>query len=537
MQRTVSVANPANQRITYGYDPTSNRTRLVTPDGGYFTYTWDQAGRIARLVNPYSEITTFGFDAIGRQSVQVLGNSTRASWTYDAANNITRLANIASGGATLSSFSYLVDPVGNRRRVVEASGDRVSWTYDASYQLRSEQRSGVNAYYVTHTWDPVGNRLVKIDGGVRTTATYNAANELVWTNDGTGRTTFTFDGSGNLSRQLSPAVARTSYSWDGENQLSKIILPSSVINTMIYNADGLRVEKDDSTGTTKSVWDGQNVLLDANASNITQALYTLQPKLFGNLLSQYRGSSSFYQFDALGSAIGLTNSLQSVTDSYLYKAFGDLLTSSGSTTNPYRFVGHTGYRFDPDSGKFYARQRNYDVAAARWLSPDLLLPVRPPNLYTYCANRPTKLIDPSGLFDGGVTPFVGEPDPFGGINPYQSPPLDPTVAASIAEKILFWCAIGGGVAVGIGDLEDFFAGRPFRPDVGRVICLGLAGCLFGGCVAAVLSLGITTVVGGVAAAALCAAMFVITCDICVDVFACSRPFFCPDIPGPQGVFD
>ena len=54
----------------------------------------------------------------------------------------------------------------------------------------------------------------------------------------------------------------------------------------IYNGDGQRVRKIDSTGTTKHVWDGQNILLETDGSNIIQVVYTLQPMLYGNLISQ-----------------------------------------------------------------------------------------------------------------------------------------------------------------------------------------------------------------------------------------------------------
>jgi RHS repeat-associated protein len=398
LQRLQSVTSPATQRITYAYNSTSNRTRLVTPDGGYFTYSWDAAGRISVMQNPLNEVTTFGFDALGRQSVQVLGNSTRASWTYDSANNITNLTNLNSSGVALSSFAYLYDAVGNRLRVIEANGDRVSWSYDGTYQLTHEIRDGVNAYNITHTWDPVGNRLVTADGGALTTATYNAANELICSNNGTGRTTFTFDGASNPSHELSPTLDRSTYTWDSENRLLKVSLPKSVINTMTYNADGLRVEKVDSSGTTKSLWDGQNILLDTNASNVTQTLYTLEPGMFGNLLSQSRsGMSSFFQFNAIGSIVGLTNLGQAVTDSYRYHAFGTSLNTTGSTLNPYRYVGRRGYRYDAELSDYYVRARYLSPDLTRWLSQDPSGFGRAEGLYQYVHNNPVILTDPSGL--------------------------------------------------------------------------------------------------------------------------------------------
>lgn len=500
LQRAVSVTNSANQRITYGFDQVSNRTRLVTPDGGYFTYTWDATSRISNLLNPLLERTTFGFDAIGRQSFQVLGNSTRASWAYDAANNIANLANLNSSGAALSSFAYLYDPVGNRQRVVEANGDRVSWAYDATYQLTHEIRDGANAYEVTHIWDPVGNRLVKIDGGVRTTATYNTANELVWVNDGTGRTTFAFDGTGNLARELSPALARTSYSWDGDNRLLAVSLPSAIINTMVYNAGGLRVEKVDSSGTTKSLWDGQNVLLDANASNVTQALYTLQPSPFGSLLSQSRGgASSFYLFDALGSTAGLSDNLQVVTDSYLFKAFGELLARSGSSRNTSRFAAREGYLFDQDLLAYYLRNREYSPRRAAFYSPRRRVGTNMPGSYVYVWNNPVALTDPSG-----------EPLP---------------VIAGAALGILLVCLEGagaGGLAQGIADvIEDLINGVPVSVDWGAVECSALTGCWDFMCV----TFGAVTILTS-PLAPVCLYIGNSMCNFCTLQLGCRLPYIC-----------
>ena len=103
------------------------------------------------------------------------------------------------------------------------------------------------------------------------------------------------------------------------------------MNTFTYNGDGQRVQKQDSTGTTRHVWDGQNILLETDGSNIIQVVYTLEPAVYGNLISQRRsGTTSFYLFDGLGSTTQLANSTGSVTDSYLYDSFGDILLK-GST--------------------------------------------------------------------------------------------------------------------------------------------------------------------------------------------------------------
>ena len=48
-------------------------------------------------------------------------------------------------------------------------------------------------------------------------------------------------------------------------------------DTFTYNGDGQRVQKLDSTGTTKHIWDGENILLETDGSNVIQVVYTLKP--------------------------------------------------------------------------------------------------------------------------------------------------------------------------------------------------------------------------------------------------------------------
>ena len=106
-----------------------------------------------------------------------------------------------------------------------------------------------------------------------------------------GVTTSTYDGDGNLLTSVAPGNQWTTNTWDGENRLTQAALPSGIVDSFVYNGDGQRVQKQDSTGTTNHVWDGQNIVLETNASNIIQAVYTLEPNLYGNLISQSRRRS------------------------------------------------------------------------------------------------------------------------------------------------------------------------------------------------------------------------------------------------------
>ena len=101
---------------------------------------------------------------------------------------------------------------------------------------------------------------------------------------------------------MTPSAARTTYVWDIDNRMTKALLPAGLRNTSMYNGEGQRVQREDSSGTAKFIWDEENILVETDSGGTTQAQSTLEPAFYGNLLSQRRsGASSWHLFDALGS--------------------------------------------------------------------------------------------------------------------------------------------------------------------------------------------------------------------------------------------
>jgi len=119
-----------------------------------------------------------------------------------------------------------------------------------------------------------------------------------------------------------------------------------------------------------------------------------------DLLSQPpSGATSYYLQDAQGSTRTLTDASGNVTDTYAYTAFGETLSHSGASVNPYRY---TGQQFDALTGLYYLRARYYDPALGRFLSRDpaepLLTAPHELNRYVYVADNPLNAADPSGRF-------------------------------------------------------------------------------------------------------------------------------------------
>ncbi|MBS0265752.1 MAG: RHS repeat-associated core domain-containing protein, partial [Planctomycetes bacterium] len=163
----------------------------------------------------------------------------------------------------------------------------------------------------------------------------------------------------------------------------------------------MRVEKDSPSSTRKLIYDGQNILHETDGSNLTQAAYTLEPKEFGNLVSERQNQSGtwvqvYYAFDGLGSTDSLTDASQVITDTYTYFAFGVIKASTGTTTNLFTWVGQLGYVRDTETGEYQLHLRQLLPDRGRFKSQDPAGVGPDANMYRLASNEPVNRTDPSG---------------------------------------------------------------------------------------------------------------------------------------------
>jgi len=429
LNRLAAVVTPGPRTISYDFDAAGNRSLLVDPDAGRTTYSYDGRRLLSSLVNAYGERTTWQYDVAGRPTTMTHGNASIAETDYDAAGRIASVRNLKSDRSVLSVFNYSYDAGGNRTGVQEANGDRVTWSYDATNQLARERRSGTNAYDVTFTYDAAGSRLTRLEGGTTTTYSYDAANQLNTEVTPSQRTTYSYDANGN-TQVINAAGQLTTYSWDIEDHITGVQLPAGSRNTFSYDGDGRRRRMEESASARDLLWDGENVLREQDGASLV-AQYTHAPERYGLLVSQRRGNAtSYHHFDALGSTERLTDSFQAALISYLYRAFGEQTTLSGSHANPLTWVGRLGYYRQADSADYWLRARVYRPTVGRFVSRD---PVRQANLYLWPGNSPVVIADPtgrngrrslpSGVWDMRNVPTTpdGQPAPGYGNAPNQRP--------------------------------------------------------------------------------------------------------------------
>jgi RHS repeat-associated protein len=119
---------------------------------------------------------------------------------------------------------------------------------------------------------------------------------------------------------------------------------------------------------------------------------------------------SYFHFDQIGSTLALTGANGDVSDAYAYTPYGVLLSHSGSSTQPFTYIGESGVRSEAAASLYDMRARYYDPVSARFLSPDPMWPrpTQPASLnpYQYSLRNPTLYSDPLGLCETGNSATV-----------------------------------------------------------------------------------------------------------------------------------
>jgi YD repeat-containing protein len=364
----------------YWYDANYNRISLTDEQGNGTSYAYDADNQLTQITRgPY--LTTFQYDNVGNRTRKTLANGAYAVYNYNNRNWLTSVENRKSDNTLISSYAYMHDAVGNRLTMTEANGDVTTYGYDTIYRLITEQKRNnqqQTLYTYAYSYDGVGNRETMTHNGQQTSYSYDANNKLTSYVDAGGTTSFGYDGNGNTTSMTQPGPIVTTYGYDYENRLVSVAKPGYTAN-YTYAADGLRLRVQESTNPNPDRWmqydgvrpvlesllDSQGNLQTILAKYVWEGNSYYDPLVFGYIGGAWRHPL----YDGLGSTRQLINQTdQAVTDTYSYEAFGNLLASTGTTPNPYRYVGSLGY-YQTGSSLQHLGARYYMPEIGRFLRP------------------------------------------------------------------------------------------------------------------------------------------------------------------------
>jgi RHS repeat-associated protein len=418
------VTYPSGRYLQFTY-LNGRRVRMVDQDGFTVCYHYDDVGRLDSLRDGSGAlIVSYHYDGAGRLDRKLMGNGTYTTYQYDAASEVHLIVNYAPDGSVISRFCYVYDNFGRPTSVNTLTGT-TTYTCDADGQLTSVTLPGGRT--ITYQYDANGNRVAVTDGGVMTTYISNNLNQYTTV----GGTAYTYDADGNLVAKTD-ATGTTTYTYNGLGQLVTVTSPAGTW-TYQYDALGQRMSATENGRQTQYLIDptGLGDVVGEYTSNGSRiAHYTQGLGLTSRV--DATGASAYYDFDLTGNTTELTGPSGTVLNSYTYLPFGEIVSATETTLNPFLYVGQFGVMSD-GSGQYFMRNRWYDAHTGRFTRPDPIGQTGGTNLYAYTFNDPIILRDPEGTQVSPIPPPIRPPlpkkpkpiEPIKPIHPGR-PPRNPT---------------------------------------------------------------------------------------------------------------
>jgi RHS repeat-associated protein len=354
-----SYTNPYGKTLGYAYDENGNRTTLAYPDGKTITYQYDTANRLTSATDWNIRTTTYTYNNANALTGMTNPNSTTASYTYDTAGRLTALTNRKSDTSVIANYAYTLDQIGNHLSV-------------------------------TQTEPLTPTRTVK-----NITSAYDDENRLT----AAGGITFTYDANGNITNASGTETYTNTF--DYTDKLTSTTM-SGITTQYGYDGMGNRFSKTANSTTTRYVIDVNRslptVIAETDSAGTITAFYVHGNGLISRVLPG--GTTYCYHYDSRGSTIALTDATQTIIDAYAYDTFGNINTRTGSTSNPFSYLGRYGI-IDDGNGLYNIRARYYDPDIGKFITKDPLTgkdsDTQSLNRYVYAINNPIRLIDVSGL--------------------------------------------------------------------------------------------------------------------------------------------
>jgi RHS repeat-associated protein len=404
--RLLRITHPDGVQIAYQYDAAGNRTRMTTAQQD-IAYTYDPLNRLETVVQG-GQVTRYAYTAVGSRERITLPTGARTDYTYDVRNRLHTLTHYDRNGSALLHQTYTVDASGLRTQLVEygihiGATRTVAYAYDPLKRLVREEVSDTTRGNRVSQWtyDAVGNRQsetrTKAGVSVTTTYAYDANDRLQGEASSDGTTTsYAYDANGSLTGKQN-AQGTSVYSYDGDRRLVDAITPNAGM-TYRYDANGIRQSQTVNGVTTRFVVDptAQYAQVLEERSSTGNVLYLLGDD---RIARTQGGQTRYLHTDGQGSTRLLTDSTTVATDRWWYEAFGEVETSTGTSSNAFLFAGE---QLDPSLGHYYLRARYMDPANGRFTQMDLFsgYDSDPVSLhkYLYANGSPVSYRDPSGYF-------------------------------------------------------------------------------------------------------------------------------------------
>ena len=486
------IIDPNGNASQRTFDGGGRRTSSTDSLGRITRYSYDEVGRLTEVETPLGPIRRT-FDAVGNLTQRTFADGSSLDYAYDDDDRFISGTGVAfvrdPSGRIVNSNGVEIEygPAGRIETIRYADGKEVRYEYDARGRVISvtDWLGGE-----TRLIYDAADHLIEIQrpNGVTTEITYdpnewvlsvqhtgqNVSLEVALERDESGQITsqsiespldlhpaggvlsFTYDAANQIADAEYDDRGRITrdrirqYTWDGDGRLTAYAGADGMAG-FTYDAFGNRISRSNGAGAESYVLNYAHPLAAVavvRSDGAVKRYYIYLPN--GILLHSIEADNSrrFYHFDHLGSTQMLTDDAGAMTDAYRVTPFGEQVRSQGSSDQPFVYHGALGVEWERGTSLYYMRQRYYDGAWGRFLTPDPISQLDPlrMNTYLFAVNNPLSFNDPTGLsplpqFFSSVNPKWDEFSPGGA--PPNFPDCDgnlplgsnPVLTGSLLDRI------------------------------------------------------------------------------------------------------
>ena len=379
---------PFTKSFSYAYYANGRKKSFTGPDGIPYTYTYDQANRLASIEAPALGTIEYADYQWHRPRQVSYPGGTKRSFAYDPLMRTQRITSTAPDGDVIMDYRYTYGPAGNITTKQTEHGE-YRYRYDALDQLVAAENPTLpdEAY----TYDPVGNRLTSAH--VQGPWTYNENNELLHYDD----VSFTYDANGSTVEKATPTgVSR--YVYNVENRMARVENGAgTLIARYYYDPFGRRLWKEVEGRKTYFLYSDEGLVGEYNDNGGITKTYTYIPESSWTkdpLSMTLENLHCFYHNDHLGTPQKITSKKGNVFWSGKSYSFGKTKIEFHKFTNKLRFPGHY---YETECNLNYNYFRYYDYSRGIYLSVDPFGFIMICKAYGYSTNNPLIFIDPYGL--------------------------------------------------------------------------------------------------------------------------------------------
>jgi RHS repeat-associated protein len=426
LDQLISVTDPRNKVTSYTYNALGDLKKLTSPDTGVTDNTYDSGGNLKTSKDARNKTGTYNYDALNRVTSLAYTDQT-ITYTYDAGTNqIGRLTQLASSGATTSWTHDTLGRVLSKTQVSNGNTKTIAYQYNSAGQLTQITTPSNKVILYGYANGKVSS--ITING---TTLLNNIVYEPFgpvggwsWGNGTMAVRTYDLDGRVG---QVDSAGLRT-YTWDNADRITQIVDAQNSSLNQGYGYDNL----DRLMSVTKSSGN-QSFTYDANSNrkSYTDGAASSTYVIAGasNRVTSITGSQArTYTYNAVGAVTGDGSKTFAYSDRERMKS----TTVGGSTWNYY----HNGFgervrkKLAPSGNHYYVYDEadhligeynnNALIQETVWLGDIPVATLRGTSIYyvqTDHLNAPKKVTQPSN----NAVRWSWDRAPFGTTAPNENP--------------------------------------------------------------------------------------------------------------------